>query len=89
MGAEEAVGLALMAMAMVVGESERAAFLRGGDELPKVAADGTGERRGIGRGRAVGTGSMAATVAGFMAAARLAAAPTCLAHRTEQKRDDP
>lgn len=80
-----------MAIAIVVGESERAAFFLGGDELPsEAAADGTGgDRIGIGRGRAEGTGTMAETVAFIAAEALLAAAPTCFAHRTEQKREDP
>lgn len=80
-------------MAIVVGESERAAFFRGGDEQLPAGGTEAEERIGMGRGRAAGTGNMAVTfLFMFMAAeeARLrAAAPTCFAQRTEQNRDDP
>lgn len=76
-----------MAIAIVVGESERAAFFLGGDEAAEELTGG--ERIGMGRGRADGTWTMAVTEAFMAAEALLAAAPTCLAQRTEQKRDDP
>lgn len=70
--------------AIVVGDSARIAFLRGGDAQPATGAAAIGACSGTGRGRA-GTGSIAAR----RKRSCLRAAPTRFAHAAAQKRPEP